>query len=668
MRVVRLKPIDYPATLQQELEREIQRVLTKDVYVPLLKLLNLKQKTLKNSRVKNDLTQEQYSILGEALRFGNLTYKNGMFSGPLDASLTRALRDAGAKWDRRLSVFRLSKDELTPELSHMISAAQDGYRNSMKTVTKYLDKINPEEVSGKVAVNRIFENAIKRTEKSFEKNVAAITLSPSLTEQQRTDVINRWKEQAHHSITGLVQDQVSQLKSVIAQSVEVGTRYSNLTKGITHYHDVSKGRVKLIARQETKTLTNTYAQERYADAGVKEYYWHSVHGTAAHPVRPRHQALADASKNGTTYRFDDPPEVTEPGESPKRYENPGFDFNCVTGDSKINFLGSANKLFRRFYTGKLCKLVTASGVLNVTPNHPVLTSRGWLAAKDVQLGDDLVKIVFNNTFAKAKYTDDCILSFEKLFEFFNMKSVQMRHLGHGEQFHGDGLINQDIDVVSLEQSLMSNICFKVLQFFDKFKLSSTDVVTMKSSSSPLSYFYRLVFRLSIFSNSFMSSISQDLATFWSSVGHSGKHSLRTISQLCYPKMLQVDVDLVPTDFISFGQSQSANSTQVEIFDFFRKFWDKLIPRSLVSSTSRGINSSESKFFNESDSIDIETLHDVAHQHPTVVQFDRVIDHSVINFSGHVYNLENKVNWYACNGLIIHNCRCRAVPIVKFGGK
>jgi hypothetical protein len=27
-----------------------------------------------------------------------------------------------------------------------------------------------------------------------------------------------------------------------------------------------------------------------------------------------------------------------------------------------------------------------------------------------------------------------------------------------------------------------------------------------------------------------------------------------------------------------------------------------------------------------------------------------------------------VNWYSCNGLVIHNCRCRAIPIIRFGGK
>jgi len=319
MRIVKLKPIEHPLALQEELEKEIQRVITKELYSNVLKLLNMKK-----SVIKNDLTQIQYSKLGEALRFGNLTYVNGMFSGPLDAQLSKALRDAGATWDKHWEVFRLPEDELTPELSAMISSARDGYRNQMKTVTKYLDQIDPEEVSGKVAVRRLFENAIKKTEKSFEKNVAAITLSPTLTDEQREQLLNRWQEQASESIQNLVKDQVSQLRARVHQSVEIGTRYSNLTKGIQHDYSVSKGRAKLIARQETKQLTNSYAEQRYEDAGVKEYYWHCVHGTAKHEVRPMPQALGDRSKRGETFRFDDPPVVNEQGDK----MNPGFDFNC----------------------------------------------------------------------------------------------------------------------------------------------------------------------------------------------------------------------------------------------------------------------------------------------------------------------------------------------------
>jgi SPP1 gp7 family putative phage head morphogenesis protein len=329
MKLVPLKPVTVPPTLASELEREILRAVTREIYSGLLSILRLKPKVIKNeARDYRSITGAAHADIykiGEALRAGTLTYDNGLFSGSLDAGLTKALKAAGATWDRHWAVFRLPEDALSPELSQLISSTRGEYQERVGQVKKYLDALDPEAISGKVAVNRLFENAIKKTEKTFQQNVAAITLTTELSDEQRTRIIATWKENANHSIKGLVEDQIIKLKGRVAASVQVGTRYSNLVKGIQAEYGVSQSRARLIARQESKSLVNSYAETRYEDAGVQEYKWKAVHGTAAHPVRPIHQALNDASeKHGKTYRFDDPPIVDETG----RRANPGFDFNC----------------------------------------------------------------------------------------------------------------------------------------------------------------------------------------------------------------------------------------------------------------------------------------------------------------------------------------------------
>lgn len=35
----------------------------------------------------------------------------------------------------------------------------------------------------------------------------------------------------------------------------------------------------------------------------------------------------------------------------------------------------------------------------------------------------------------------------------------------------------------------------------------------------------------------------------------------------------------------------------------------------------------------------------------------------VQFSGHVYNLETPSSWYVASATVVHNCRCRAVPVV-----
>lgn len=47
-----------------------------------------------------------------------------------------------------------------------------------------------------------------------------------------------------------------------------------------------------------------------------------------------------------------------------------------------------------------------------------------------------------------------------------------------------------------------------------------------------------------------------------------------------------------------------------------------------------------------------------------VEADRVVDVFRRDFSGHVYNLQTAGGWYAANGIITHNCRCVRMPKVK----
>lgn len=37
----------------------------------------------------------------------------------------------------------------------------------------------------------------------------------------------------------------------------------------------------------------------------------------------------------------------------------------------------------------------------------------------------------------------------------------------------------------------------------------------------------------------------------------------------------------------------------------------------------------------------------------------------INYSGHVYNLETDKGWYVTQGVVTHNCRCVAIPVIDF---
>ena len=68
--------------------------------------------------------------------------------------------------------------------------------------------------------------------------------------------------------------------------------------------------------------------------------------------------------------------------------------NCLPGDCLVSSGGRITAATKRLYEGDLVVIRTASGhKLACTPNHPVLTDRGWVPAKAIDKGGRVVRHV-----------------------------------------------------------------------------------------------------------------------------------------------------------------------------------------------------------------------------------------------------------------------------------
>jgi len=66
---------------------------------------------------------------------------------------------------------------------------------------------------------------------------------------------------------------------------------------------------------------------------------------------------------------------------------------CVVGDTEVSGIGVSH-VAKRLYRGDLVTLRTIGGrIVTVTANHPILTRRGWVPARLVNEGDDLVQYI-----------------------------------------------------------------------------------------------------------------------------------------------------------------------------------------------------------------------------------------------------------------------------------
>lgn len=134
--------------------------------------------------------------------------------------------------------------------------------------------------------------------------------------------------------------------------------------------------------------------------------------------------------------------------------------NCVTEDMVV-FAPDAQKLTRMKYSGKIIKVTLANGrKFTITPNHPVLTQRGFIAGHLLENGDKLVNILDNERIVFGNPNDkNSPASIGDVFNSF-IKSRSVRSMSvpvSAEDFHGDGKGgNGNIDIVSSDSFLWDN--------------------------------------------------------------------------------------------------------------------------------------------------------------------------------------------------------------------
>ena len=87
-------------------------------------------------------------------------------------------------------------------------------------------------------------------------------------------------------------------------------------------------------------------------------------------------------RNGLMMRLDDPrlPENTPP-----------LHVNCVLGDTLVLPIGGVSAYSKRVFNGNIFIIESSRGNhLAGTPNHPILTSRGWIPLCEIKEGDYIV--------------------------------------------------------------------------------------------------------------------------------------------------------------------------------------------------------------------------------------------------------------------------------------
>jgi len=458
-------------------------------------------------------------------------------------------------------------------------------------------------------------------------------------------------------ISSIPERYFNEIEQSVTRGVRAGRRHEPMAREIQERYQVSEARARLIARDQVSKLNGDLNRARQQGLGIERYIWRT---SGDERVRSSHEML-----DGMYCRWDDPTVWSEDGKTwtarPETVPDvhPGGDFQCLIGDTKIEATHGTAKLYRRWYSGELTTLVTESGKsLTATPNHPVLTPSGWKAVSALDVGEHVFKVTDEVLGVASQDIDNLVPSIAQMFDALLHFVGPVRHRGVTTQFHGDGS-NNEVDVISIDSQLPDELLASVSKESCELFLSNADKAFSDSSLSGFGEVFSVLKRLWLAPRGVVSGACK-LLFFLASHGREPEPIGLRASSDFHAMLKQSLVYAASRHSVLDGQSQSACSCDIishegNLVNIFSVVWYLSMFYDVPPGADR---------LAEIVSVAPHTRGDIAEQHVGLgIQLDRVVNKSVCEYSGHVYNLHTLPGYYTANGLVVKNCRCSAEPVL-----
>lgn len=319
-----------------DLRRQSVDMIDALVFVPLVKII---EETYGQRLALENVGED---MLLRAIHSGKLQYSGGVFSGPLNSTLSKALMSIGARFDKRTRNYRLPEIDAPRWLLDAASAYQAKAQLAHDRIKDWLDTFQakaPIEI-GQRSLDA--DTTVERVADGWKDSAISLQVMPELSEKSMIDMAARLTQNVKISIVGFTGDMVKNLRYSVQQNAEQGYRYDNLVDIVRQYKGVSDRRAEFIARQETSLFMANFRRSQFAQVGLRYYIWDSSKDAR---VRPGHRAL-----DGKMFSYD--------GKAPAANMsvgvpcNPGEDFNCRCVDRPV-VTADYEEYQRRLHAGSL---------------------------------------------------------------------------------------------------------------------------------------------------------------------------------------------------------------------------------------------------------------------------------------------------------------------------
>lgn len=320
----------------------------------------------------------------------------------------------------------------------------------------------------------------------------------------------------------VIQWEKKQVTSELLQGIvqgESNVQIAQRMRSITNADWKSVMRYARTATTGAETAGRLEAYQRAEEAGIQlEKQW-----LATLDMRTRHShRMLDGEHVPTNKPFSNG--CMRPGDPNGA---PSEIWNCFVGETNVSFDSEVQKSYKHKYKGELVTVKSAAGVnFTCTPNHPILTTKGWVAAGKLHQGDNLVVTQVGRGAPAPRVKPDInhsFPSFRALHKFLNMVFTQ-RATGLSVDFHGD-VATANVEVVSKERFLGSNVNPRCNKPIDEIGFKNSD-----SFVSGKCHFMPRLRGINISLFSLVRSACKSLSFFLRGLRHSKEHRFRAIAR------------------------------------------------------------------------------------------------------------------------------------------
>jgi hypothetical protein len=338
--------------------------------------------------------------------------------------------------------------------------------------------------------------------------------------------------------------------------------------------------------------------------------------------------------------------------------------DCLTGDVVVGS-GETHKAYRGIYDGPIAILTTKSGKkLTVTPNHAVLTERGFARAHTVQKGDNLIGTsrpeIFPGAPVLSGKTDfnQSPAPIKEIFSAFSLGRNSIRKvMPIAVDFHGDErFLNGNVDIVGADGFLRRQFYAALRQPYAKDQIGSTRKLQRRLKSLRAAFLGGIRRLPSAFGDIGFGGYGP--AFGYAHAGVAQAHGLPHVPQgMSRPRYGHFYAPTANAGFLR----QILNGFSRDIpFDQESEVPVSTPRRRLVGlSDGFDLYASREQPSAERHFTDAGLVSKLTEAFPGLVAPDSVVNVDFQRFNGHVYDVSTTSRMYSANGILAHNCTCAA---------